>query len=204
VRILIVARTRMRGERRCIGALTLGPETESLRLRLPDGSYPSVASPYQVGQIWDVKYTRSNISRRPPHTEDVLVLRARPMGVDPNPTRTILARVRPWRGGIEQLFGGHVRFTANGNGYISERGGVPNFSTGFWVPDRDLILRDDGTHFDYLGVVRRGLAYVGEREPPPRIRAGTLVRVSLATWWRPENAEDVEERCYLQLSHWYD
>jgi len=94
-------------------------------------------------------------------------------------------------------------FTGGNNGYIAERLGVPDYSTGFWIPDRDLKLRDDGTHYDYAkGFFRRGLKYVGEPEAVPTIPAGTLARVSLAGWWKPEDV-DIEERCYLQLSGWF-
>ena len=35
------------------------------------------------------------------------------------------------------------------------------------------------------------------------IPAGTLVRVSLAHWWRPEDDHTGELRCYVQLSGWF-
>ncbi|MFH1320564.1 MAG: hypothetical protein ABII90_07920 [Bacteroidota bacterium] len=47
----------------------------------------------------------------------------------------------------------------------------------------------------------RNISYVGFQNPVDKIPAGTLVRISLARWWSPN--ED-EERCYLQLSGWYD
>lgn len=34
------------------------------------------------------------------------------------------------------------------------------------------------------------------------IPAETLIRLSLANWWVPEDG-NVERRCYLQLSGWY-
>lgn len=191
----------MRGDRRCIGAL--GPKGESLRLKERDGGWPTVQSRFHVGQVWDVEITRQGVEREPPHTEDVRVLHACLLGREENLAAAILRRVKPWRGSIDLVFDGLVRYTWNGNGYIARRSGVPNYSTGFWIPDRDLILRRDGRHFDYNSHIARGLVYVGEQPPPRRIRAGTLVRVSLATWWRPESAPDAEERCYLQLSHYY-
>jgi len=198
-----VARTRMGQRHRCIGAL--GPKNEPLRLMTPDGGYPSVEAGFQVGEIWEVQLGQVPGPKRRPHTENVAVLRAHRIGVEANLSQALRGRVVPWRGSIQQLFDGLVRYTYNGNGYICERVGIPGYSTGFWIPDRDLVLRDDGRHFDYITRFhRRGLAYVGEQPPPARIPAGTLVRVSLATWWRPEGVEDVEERCYLQLSHWYE
>jgi ATP-dependent DNA helicase RecQ len=35
------------------------------------------------------------------------------------------------------------------------------------------------------------------------IPAGTLLRVSLAHWWRPAEKPEEEERCYVQLSGWF-
>jgi hypothetical protein len=87
---------------------------------------------------------------------------------------------------------------------VCRDGGVPGQSTGFWIPDRDLVLRDDGKHYDFrsrLGA--RGLSYVGEPEAKSQLKAGTLLRVSLARWWRPPDVDDMEERCYLQLSGWF-
>jgi hypothetical protein len=107
------------------------------------------------------------------------------------------------------LFGGVLGYTSNSNGYVSKSRGVPDRSTWFWFPDKDLTLRSDGTHYDYpmkmfLGVTQqRGLAYVGELPPPPTIPAGTLVRVSLARWWSPDADADFELRCYAQLSGWF-
>lgn len=206
MRVLVVARTRMRGDRRCIGALSLEKKAQSYRLLMADGSYPSVDSPFQVGEIWEVETTRAGVTLEPPHTEDVRVLSARRVGVEQGfLATTILQRVKPWRGSIEHLFDGLVQFTNNGHGYVSRRTGVPSYSTGFWIPDRQLIL--DGTHYYYpmFNTNRwKGLAYVGERPPTRRIMAGALVRVSLARWWRPPDSENVEERCYLQLSDWYD
>ena len=49
----------------------------------------------------------------------------------------------------------------------------------------------------------RKITFVGFQNPVQLISAGTLLRISLARWWAP-NDDDVEERCYLQLSGWYE
>jgi hypothetical protein len=192
----------MGSTRRCIGGLTV--DGESVRLLDASGNNPGTESSYQVGQIWDLIFTRP-ATLQPPHVEDVLVQRASFIGVQPDLGRHLLTRVRPWRGGIDQLFDGLVQFTWQNNGYISERVGVPASSTGFWVPDRKLVLRSDGKHYDYNGGAGdRGLSYVGESTPAADLPPGSLVRVSLARWWAPENASPgTEQRCYLQLSGWY-
>ena len=43
------------------------------------------------------------------------------------------------------------------------------------------------------------ISYVGSDEPLNTIEEGSLIRLSLAHWWKPEDSDD-EERCYLQLS----
>jgi hypothetical protein len=141
----------------------------------------------------------------PPHTEDVLVSHYQLVGIKPNLRAHLLTRVTPWRGGIDQVFGGVLGYTSNNNGYVCERLGVPAHSTWFWIPNLDLALRDDGKHYDYPeGHQPRGLSYVGEIAAPPTLPGGTLIRVSLARWWKPDDAEpDLESRCYLQLSGWY-
>ncbi len=200
--VLIVARTRMWGDRRCIGGLAA--DGHSVRLVTATGEHWS-SPEFQVGQIWEVDFTPST-TPVPPHVEDVLVTAQGFVGVQPDLRGHLLSRVRaPWRGGIDQLFGGVVGYTGSGNGYVCARLGVPAHSTGYWLPDRDLVLRGDGKHYDYRdGVSNRGLSYVGEPPPAPILPAGTLVRVSLARWWKPDDAEpDFEERCYLQLSGWY-
>ena len=52
-----------------------------------------------------------------------------------------------------------------------------------------------------MGVVP--LTFVGFQEPLEIIPAGTLLRVSLAHWWRPEDTPEAEECRYAQLSGWF-
>ncbi len=200
--VLIVARTKMSGDWRCFGGLA----EDGRPVRLLNASGFSWRSNifFQVGQVWtmDLKPPRQV---HPPHTEDVLASGYRFLRDEPDLKEHLLRRIKPWQGGIRRVFEGHLGFSRSGNGYICKRLGIPNHSTGFWIPDRDLVLRDDGKHFDYFEERRRhGLSFVGE-EPPPRVLpAGTLIRVSLARWWKPaDSAPDFEERCYLQISGWY-
>jgi hypothetical protein len=74
------------------------------------------------------------------------------------------------------------------------------------IPAYDLHLdHDDRNKAGYYPQHdHRHLSYVGVQDAVDVITAGQLVRVSLARWWRPENADpDFEERCYAQLSGWY-
>ena len=200
--VLIVGRTKMGGDVRCVGGIT--EEGRSVRLLSPTGGNLNVHAPYQIGQLWNMTFTPVSLLRAP-HVEDVLVTNARFVGVVPDVSSYLLERLSPWRGGIGQVFGGFIRFTGNNNGYVAERIGVPGCSTWFWVSDRDLSLRRDGRHYDYVSsfIQNKGFSYVGEPDPLPVLTAGTLLRVSLARWWRPEDQPDMEERCYLQLSGWF-
>jgi len=169
-----------------------------------DGKNWDTTAPFQVGDIWDMDYTPVD-GTRAPHTEDVLVSQYRSVGTEPDLRAHLCSRVTCWQGGTNQLFGGVLRYTSSNNGFVSQQLGIPDRSTWFWIPDRDLTLRSDGRHYDYPDQQGpRGLVYVGEAEPLPTLPSGTLVRVSLARWWKPNDADpSLEERCYLQLSGWF-
>ena len=109
--------------------------------------------------------------------------------------------VKIWRGSTDILFDGHINWTPNGSGYISESGQIPENSVGFWIPDKELTRRDYNEKVRYSYPIRwRNITFVGFQDPLDSIPAGTLVRVSLARWWSPD---ENEERCYLQLSGYY-
>jgi len=200
---MVVARTKMGGGRVCVGGLT--EEGESIRLMNQNCS-SSLAqdSPYEVGELWEIQFAPCG-ERRPPHIEDVTVTAARRLQELPNIADFIRSRVDPWEGGIDCLFEDKIRFTGPGAGYISETD-VPANAIGFWVPNRPLNLeQDQRNHWGYYpeGDLRH-LSYVGTSPTIPTIAAGQLVRVSLARWWRPTDADpDFELRCYAQLSGWY-
>jgi hypothetical protein len=199
--IVITAKTRM-GRDVCVGALDL--ETDrSLRLQRSDGSNQPADCSYEVGQTWEMEY-QACANLRPPHLEDVMVLSERLVGRLENARELFLERVRIWRSRPQLLFDGYVRWTTNGAGYICERIGIPGASTGWWIPDRQLVKQRRGSTIPYHYQDMNGLhlTYVGLAEPTDLVPADTLVRVSLARWWRPEGAAAMEERCYLQLSGW--
>jgi hypothetical protein len=202
MKVLIVGRTKMSGSHRCIGGI--GSDGSSVRL-LPGGmAYWDTSAPFQIGQIWDMSYAPvANLV--PPHTEDVSVSSHTFVTQIAGLATQLSANVAPWKGGISQLFSGLLGFTNNHNGYISHVRGVPSCSTGFWLSDQVLTLRADGKHYDYAPgtSLHGGLSYVGEAPPVSSLPAGTLLRVSLARWWRPDDADAMEYRCYLQLSGWF-
>ena len=201
--VVIVARTRMYGGRVCVGALSEAGEN----LRLMNATCNSDRdqdSPYRVGDRWEITCDPCG-PRRPPHLEDVAVNKANKLGTIGALPEYILEQAKPWKGTIDTLFEGKIQFTRNGAGFISEAA-IPAGATGFWIPSGDLHLdHDERNKAGYYPQGNyRHLSYVGVQDTINIIKAGQLVRVSLARWWRPENADpDFEERCYAQLSGWY-
>lgn len=200
MKVLIVGRTKMSGTSRCIGGIL--EDNTSVRLMKPGGQWDT-SSQLDIGDIWNIDYKRP-ASIVAPHTEDILVTGAKYVGNQDGLRAHILSLVTPWTGGIDQVFNGNLGYTNSDNGFMSVSRGVTDYSTWFWIPDRDLTLRDDGKHYDYPGdYSSKGMSYVGEPDALSVIPAGTLVRLSLARWWKPHDVEDLEERCYLQLSGWF-
>jgi phospholipase C len=203
LKVLIVAKTHV-SSAYCVGGLGLdvdGQRVWSLRLYEPNWSFPPVNTSYDVGQCWDMSYVPSN-APRPPHVEDVMVTHRQFVGHEASLGPVLRRHVLPWSGGVSALFDGKLHFTGKRRGYIEESS-IPSLSTGFWLPDQEL------QKVDYSGKIyyRYGLhelSYVGTAQSIAVIPAGTLVRVSLARWWKPKDAaDDFPERCYLQLSGWY-
>jgi hypothetical protein len=201
--VVIVARTQMHGGRVCVGALSA--DGESLRLmNTKCGSDRAQNSPYQIGEQWRIVCAPCG-EQKSPHLEDVAVSSAANLGTVKDLVGYISDRAKPWKGPIGALFEGKIQFTQNGAGYISESA-IPGGATGFWIPSSDLVLKNDdrGKTGYYPAGDYRHLSYVGVQDPAERIKADRLVRVSLARWWKPRDADvDFEERCYAQLSGWY-
>lgn len=201
MRITILARTRMGGGRVCVGGMS--EAGESFRLMSSVCGYHNKSAPFQVGQAWEIRHHKCE-HLEPPHLEDVAIDEAKLIGTTEDLRKFVLERATPWQGGIDKIFDGKLQFTGSGSGYISHGGGLPSSSTGFWIPDRDLRLGDEsGRSYSPAGD-RRHIAYVGTAEPRAIIPRGSLVRVSLAKWWKPREADaNFEVRCYAQLSGWY-
>ena len=176
--VLIVGRTRMAGNARCIGGIA--SDGTSIRLLRADGLHWDASIDFQVGQVWDLTYTVAS-NPVPPHVEDVVVTGSRHLRDLSDLSRCLCEGIQPWRGGVDQLFDGLVRFTGNDNGYICHRVGVPTRSTWFWVPDRDLVLgRTAGTTI---------------------IRSASGCHVVLFMWASRQHPPDCR-RAPLQESHW--
>lgn len=201
--VTIVARTRINDDRVCVGAMA--GDGKALRLMTATGFWHSASQClFQVGEQWALAYSPC-LRITPPHVEDVAVVDAKKVGAVSDMVAHVLKAVKPCACGIGDLFEKKIQFTSHGAGFIS-RAHIPSCSVGFWVPYCDLRLQNDdfGKPAYYALGDYRHLTYVGVRKPLEFIDAKRLVRVSLARWWKPEEAEpSTEERCYAQISGWY-
>jgi hypothetical protein len=197
-RVVIVARTRMRGDHVCIGGHDLDNHFRGVRLLDRFGDHFTQESPFAVGDVWSIRYLQKG-SARPPHVEDAFVMEQCRMGPVTDLKAMVLKHVRPWTGGIHALFEGTVKPTPSGAAHIPVYARLPRCSTGYWVPSLDLVRpHADGRHFDLTeqGPFKH-LTWVGVAAPPDRIEAGSLLRVSLSRAFKSETAP---EGYYVQIS----
>ncbi len=204
-RVLIVAKTRMNNAA-CVSGLTIDTN-KSIRLLRSNGFNQQIDTPFNVGQVWELDFHPSS-KITPPHVEDVIVTRERFIGQYTNVASILMQRVQPWHGEPDQLFDG-LLIIDKINGYISQSRGIPDCSTGYWLPSRPLNVtqKHEKPYYQikyemqnhYQGTLL--IPYVGFANPIQQIPAHTLMRVSLARWWMPLGVD--EGRCYLQLSGWY-
>jgi hypothetical protein len=92
MRVLIVAKTHMQ-RHACVGGISLDPD-RSLRLMQAHCSPQPGDTRYEVGDLWQLECdTPGEI--RPPHFEDVHVLKARKIGEEVQMKRFLLERISP-------------------------------------------------------------------------------------------------------------
>lgn len=203
MKVVIVAKTRM-GSGACIGGLTF--DGRSVRLIAPDADHnDQFNQEYQIGDVWDIEYSPDPKSQ-PPHTENISVQSKRQLPAIDDVAGFIHNHMPPQTGGPEMLYEGLVQATRAGVQYIAARTGIPPYSTMFWQPDKPLIRDDDAKRIRYRYPTAdggRSVTFVGYQEPLEEIPAGSLLRISLAHWWRPQEMPEGELRCYVQLSGWY-
>lgn len=200
--VIIVSKTHM-SSAACVGGVLANGRF--VRLLDSDGYNQDSDTDLEVGDVYTITFSERT-EKTPPHVEDILVHTMEHKFSFSSIEKMVeyltdQLKVKIWRGSTEVLFDGNLEWTSGGSGYISESGEIPKNSVGFWIPDRDLNRKDYNEKVRYSYPIRwRNISYVGYQNPVDKIPAGTLVRVSLARWWSPN--ED-EERCYLQLSGWY-
>lgn len=203
MKVLIVAKTRM-GSGACIGAIT--EDGKSVRL-IPFNEDPhdGANQEYEVGDVWEIS-SKSATSLIPPHNENIVVYKKQHLLTTRGLDGAIELLMPAKTGDPTVLYESLLQSTGSGALYITKQSGVPPYSTTFWRPDQPLIRDTEGKRVRYRYPNENGgftLTFVGFQEPLEVIPAGTLVRVSLAHWWRPEDTPDAEECCYAQLSGWF-
>jgi hypothetical protein len=203
-RVLILSKTHMNNQV-CVGGIL--EDGKYVRLLDSSGHNQPVNSPFQVRQFWQIDF-QPRPSCRAPHVEDVLVSNMVSDSIlkpEISISEYLLdnLKVKVWRGSPETLFDGSLNWTASGSGFVSQSN-IPANSVGFWIADKDLVRHDyNGVRYQYNSPLGwRNIKFVGFKAPVSKIPAGTLIRVSLARWWKQDPA--TEERCFLQLSGWYD
>lgn len=204
--VIIVAKTHM-SNAVCVGGVL--EDSSLVRLLDQNGQNQPSNSTLDVGDVYTINFTlRTHLT--PPHVEDILVhswthKSTCAISDIENVLKNDLS-VNIWQGNINTLFDGKLQWTlaTGGSGYISQSGGIPNSSVGFWMPDEDLIKRigyENKIRYLYPSNQRK-ITFKGFQAPLDIIPANTLLRVSLARWWSPN--PDEEEKCFLQLSGWYN
>ena len=207
MRVLIVAKTRM-GKGACIGAIT--ENGESVRL-IPFNADPRDGAnrEYEVGDVWEIT-GEPETSLTPPHNEN-FVVHSKSRLYRTEDTRELIGAIEllmpPKTGDPRQLYEGLLKTTGSGSLYLPPGSDVPPYSTMFWRTDKQLTLKTGKKkNLCYRYPTENGgctLTFVGFQRPLETITAGTLLRVSLAHWWRPDNTPHVEQRCYVQISGWF-
>jgi hypothetical protein len=203
---VIISKTRMSGVKVCVG----GFDTDSgrnVRLLTSFGSNQNKDTPFQIGQIWNLVY-KQRPNCHSPHIEDILIISWQYVGNQNNLKDFIRSNCSIIRGSLSKTFENKLVFTIAGSAFIAHSSGIPNGSVCFWRPDSNLIRNDYGnkTRYDYIkGSHRRHITFVGFQGPVSIIRQDSIVRLSLARWWCPKDSSpEEEEKCFLQLSGYFE
>lgn len=201
MKVLVVARTRMRGGV-CVGAVSM-EDGRSLRLLSRTGGHLPFDAPYQMGFAWEADFA-PEWNLEPPHVEDARVWRGLRVDYVPDLPSYLSERVTTWRDGMEALFGGLLLRSARGRRRVSRAHGIPDRSTGFWRPDLPLrqVTHEGRVYFTHgEDEDQTTIPYVGMVKPPDVIEADVLTRVSLSRWFAPR--DETEAMCWLQVSGVY-
>lgn len=214
-RVLIVSKTWWGSSGFCVGGLDLDTN-KNIRLLDPNQRKQPRNTPFNIGQIWDMDYLPSE-KVNPPHNEDVFVQSSQLVGNQPQLSDFLLQRIQPWIGGIHLLFDGLLTFqnrwgSASYTAFISRTDEIPSCSTGFWIPDKPLLILNGSYNGSQYYIYNDAypkwsletykIAYVGLAQQIDCLPEKTLIRVSLARWW-PLSVPEEERKCYLQISGWY-
>ena len=200
--VLILSKTKYGNTQVCVGGIGVGNK-QFIRLLNNGGFYQPANTSFNVGDIWEVAFTQV-VHKREPHNEDVTIHGHNFVRKVYNIETYIKGLgVNIWQGSVLNIFDAKLKWTRLGKGYLSANNvDYPCHSVGFWISDVALVY-ENGNYVYRDGSVVKQIVYKGNQQVLPIIPAGKLIRLSLAKWWKPDHSTD-EERCYLQLSGWYD
>jgi hypothetical protein len=201
--ILITSKTH-KGHAACVGGMIIS-NNRLVRILNPGNHDQIETTDFKIGDIWEIEF-ENRIDVIPPHIEDIIISKKKYLRhVEIISDFILHSGVEIYRGSPSIIFNGKLGWTGNGGGYIENKGNLPNNSVGFWISDKNLEFNDGYYHYhsENIFIQDKRLKYVGFQTTTQIIPAGTLMRVSLARWWKPEDA-DIHDRCYLQLSGWYE
>lgn len=200
--VLILSKTKYGNSLVCVGGICVNNK-QFVRLLNQGGYYQPANTPLNIGDIWDISFT-VNANRREPHNEDVTIHSHKFVRKIYQLESFIKNMGVPiWKNNISNIFDGKILWQRNGKGYFSENiTNYPLHSVGFWISDSDLHFSNGSYIYENNGISKQ-IVYKGSQTPLVVIPKGRLIRLSLAKWWKPEDSE-IEARCYLQLSGWYE
>lgn len=204
--VLILSKTKYGTTQVCVGGICVNSK-QFVRLLNQGGYYQPADTKFNIGDIWDINFT-VNSDRKEPHNEDVTI-HSYTFVRKIYSLETFIKNmgVPIWKNNVANIFEGKILWQGNGKGYFSKNiKNYPIHSVGFWISDVDLKHQKVGHQDFYIyqnNGVSRQIVYKGNQSILAVIPKGRLIRLSLAKWWKPENS-DIEERCYLQLSGWYE
>ncbi len=200
--VLILSKTKYGNTHFCVGGICIA-NNQFIRLLNQGGYYQPADTQFNIGDIWDITFTPV-ISKREPHNEDVIINTFRFIRkIYPLETYIKNMGVTIWKNNISNIFEGKILWQRNGKGYFSEKiNNYPSHSVGFWISDVDLKYLNGSYIYENNGITKQ-IIYKGNQTALQVIPKGQVIRLSIAKWWKPEDT-DIEARCYLQLSGWYD
>ena len=185
MKVLIVAKTRQ-GSGACIGGITF--EGQSVRLIAADAATNERAGlEYQVGEVWEVVATPAE-HVIPPHVENIIVPIEAAVRHD--------ARLHPVHRAAHASGGRRPELLFDGpdpsgslRRPLHRRAQRHSTLQHHLLAARSAVDArvEDGKRIRYRYPTPDGgrtLVFVGFQEPSRSIPAGTLLRVSLAHWWR--------------------
>lgn len=200
-KVLVVSKTKTSLNRICIEIIT--NSAENMRLLYADNTNMMDSIDINIYDNLIIKYQkRKDIIL--PHPEDINVFYIKKVSSNNRPMLDILKvlKIDILQGSPKDLFENNLIWAQDSwqsSGYISTNR-IPNYSICFWIADKDIYLNKN--NYEYvLDEKTYSMRYVGVQKAQDCIYKGTLLKVSLSSWWN--NNSSGENRCYLQLSEYY-